>query len=111
VGSQPTIPVFKQAKTFHALECAANVIGFIKYYDNQILDFMTYAYPTWELEADIYLLKLHSLQNKVLRTAAYFPRCTPVRDLRFPYVHNYITKLGRQAEVTQNHENEHVRNI
>jgi hypothetical protein len=29
---------------------------------------MTYACPAWELVADIYLLKLQHLQNKVLRT-------------------------------------------
>jgi hypothetical protein len=45
-----------------------------------------------------------------------FPWRTPVRDLHtalnFPHVHvyDYITKLfRRQAEVIQNHENEHVR--
>jgi hypothetical protein len=27
VGSDPTIPVFEQAKTVHALECASPVIG------------------------------------------------------------------------------------
>jgi hypothetical protein len=41
---------------------------------------------------------------------------TPVSDLRtafnLPYVYNYITKLCRQqAQVMQNHENEHVRSI
>jgi hypothetical protein len=56
------------------------------------------------------------MKNKVLRTTGNFPKCTPVRDLHtafsFPYVHDYtrITKLCRQqAEVTQNHKNEHVR--
>jgi hypothetical protein len=44
------------------------------------------------------------------------PRCTPARDLHtafiLPYVYDYITKLCRQqAEVIQNHENEHVRSI
>jgi hypothetical protein len=29
---------------------------------------MTYACPAWELAADTHLLKLHRLQNKVLRT-------------------------------------------
>jgi hypothetical protein len=56
------------------------------------------------------------MQNKVLRTIGNFPRCTPVRDVRrafnLPYVYDYITKLCRQqAEVIQNHENEHVRGI
>jgi hypothetical protein len=42
-----------------------------------------------------------------------FPRNTSVRDMHvafhIPYVYDYITKLCRkQAEVIQNHENEHV---
>jgi hypothetical protein len=77
---------------------------------------MTYACPAWELEANTYLLKLHRLQNNVLRTIASFPRCTPVRDLHtafnLPYVNDCITTLCRkQAELIQIHENEHVRNI
>jgi hypothetical protein len=28
VGFEPTIPVFERAKTFHALDCAATVIGY-----------------------------------------------------------------------------------
>jgi hypothetical protein len=56
------------------------------------------------------------LQNSVLRNIGNFPRCTPFRYLHtafnHPYVYDYITKLcGRQAEVIQNHENEHVRRI
>jgi hypothetical protein len=31
VGFEPTIPVFEQAKTFHALDRAATVIGGKKY--------------------------------------------------------------------------------
>jgi hypothetical protein len=77
---------------------------------------MTYACPAWELAADTYLLKLQRLQNKVLRTIGDFPRCTPVRDLHtafnLPYVYDYIIELCRQqTEVTQNHENEHLRSI
>jgi hypothetical protein len=77
---------------------------------------MTYAFPTWELAADTYILKLQRMQNKVLRTIGNFPRFTPVHDLHtafnLPYVYDYITKLCRQqAEVIQNHENEHVRGI
>jgi hypothetical protein len=42
-----------------------------------------------------------------------FPRWTPVCDLhmtfKLPNVYDYITKLcSQQAEVIQNHENEHV---
>jgi hypothetical protein len=61
-------------------------------------------------------LKLQLLQNKVPRTIGNFPRCTPVRDLHtafnLPYAYDYTTKLCRQqAEVIQNHKNEHVRSI
>jgi hypothetical protein len=77
---------------------------------------MTYACPVWELAADTYILNLQHLQNKVLRGFGNFPRCTPVHNLyiafNLPYVYNYITKLCRQqAEVIQNHDNEHVRSI
>jgi hypothetical protein len=74
---------------------------------------MTYACFSWELAADTHLLKWQHLQNKVLRTIGNFPRCPLVHDLHtvfnLPYVYDYITKLCRQqAEVIQNHENEHV---
>jgi hypothetical protein len=32
VGFEPTIPVFKRAKTVHALDCAATVIGYLCIY-------------------------------------------------------------------------------
>jgi hypothetical protein len=72
--------------------------------------------PPRELAADTYLLKMQCLKNKVLRTIGNFSRCTWVHDLHtafnLPYACNYITKLCRQqAEVVQNHENEHVRGI
>jgi hypothetical protein len=75
---------------------------------------MTYACPVWELGADIYLLKLQRLQNKVPRSVRSSPKCTPVRDFHtafnLPYICICITKsCRRQAEVIQNHENEHVR--
>jgi hypothetical protein len=52
----------------------------------------------------------------VFRTIGNFPRCTPVRYLHtafsLPYLYDYVTKLSRQqAEVIQNHANEHVRGI
>jgi hypothetical protein len=67
----------------------------------------TYAFPARELQR---------LQNKILRTIVNFPRRTPVPDLHttfnISYIYDYITKLCRQeAEVIQNHEKEHVRNI
>jgi hypothetical protein len=77
-----------------------------------------YACRVWELAADTFLLKFQRMQNKVLRTIGNFPRCILVRDLHIafniPYVYDYVLwkKLCRKhAQVTQNHENEHVRGI
>jgi hypothetical protein len=61
-------------------------------------------------------LKLHRLQNKVLRTTVTFPKRTSVRDLHMtfnlPYVYDYVIKLCRQlAEVIRNHENANIYNI
>jgi hypothetical protein len=36
MGLEPTIPVFEQAKTVHALDRATTVIGFITMYHNEI---------------------------------------------------------------------------
>jgi hypothetical protein len=79
---------------------------------------MTYSHfcHAWEFEADTYLLILQHLQNKVFRTKENFPKCTLVRDLHtafnLPYVYDYMIKLfTQQAEVTQNHETEHVCSI
>jgi hypothetical protein len=72
--------------------------------------------PLGNLRQTSNLLKLQRLQNNVISNIGNFPRYTPVRDLHaafnLPRVHDYITKLCRQqAEVIQNHENEHVRSI
>jgi hypothetical protein len=61
-------------------------------------------------------LKIAGHAKKILRTFGNFVGCTPVRDLHtvfnFPYVYDYITKLCRQqAEILQNHENDHIRDI
>jgi hypothetical protein len=79
---------------------------------------MTYACLAWELAADTYeyILKLHGLQNKIIRIFGNFPKCTPFRNLptafNLPYVYDYMTKLYRQqAEVIRNHETEDVRGI
>jgi hypothetical protein len=77
---------------------------------------MTYASPAWKVAADTHLLKFQRLQNKVLRIIGNFPRITPVCYLHtafnLPYAYDYIKKLcRRQAEVIQNHGNEHVRGI
>jgi hypothetical protein len=67
--------------------------------------------PTQEFAAEIHLLKLQHLQNKVLRTTGNHPRHALVRDthvaFQIPNVYNYKTKLcTRQAEIIHNHENE-----
>jgi hypothetical protein len=77
---------------------------------------MTYACYAWEFAAYTHLMKLQSLQNKVLRTIGKFPRNTRIRDMhicfQIPYVYDLITKLCKQhAKVIQHHENMHVRNI
>jgi hypothetical protein len=77
---------------------------------------MTQACSVWEFEADIHLIKLQRLQNKVLRNTGNFPRCTPVSEMQMgfhlPYVQDYMTKLCRQeAEVILNHDNKNVRYI
>jgi hypothetical protein len=69
---------------------------------------MTNACPTWELAA--------AFKSKVHRSTGKFSSCIPVRDLHtafnLPNVYDYKTKLCRQqAEVIQNHANEHVRGI
>jgi hypothetical protein len=46
---------------------------------------MTYTCPGWEFAADIHLMKLQRLQNKVLHTNGSFPRRTPVRDLHVAF--------------------------
>jgi hypothetical protein len=77
---------------------------------------MTYACPTWEFAADTHHLKLQRLQNKVLRTIAKFPKCSPVREVQMafqvPDVYDYMTIFCRQkVEDIQNHENSNVRDI
>jgi hypothetical protein len=68
---------------------------------------MTYACPTWEYVADVDLLKLQRLQNRVPRATGNIDRCIPVRELhvalKIPYAYGYITELCRtQAEAILN---------
>jgi hypothetical protein len=77
---------------------------------------MTCSCPIWEFAAEIHILKLQRLQNKVLLTIGNFPRCTYVRDMHVafhvPYVYDYITKLCRkQPEIIHDYENENLRHI
>jgi hypothetical protein len=51
---------------------------------------MTYACPAWEFAAEIHLLKLQRLQNKVLCTIGKLPRHTPVRKLHVAFQISYV---------------------
>jgi hypothetical protein len=63
-------------------------------YKALIRSVMTYACPTWEYMADVLLLKLQQLQNRVLRAIGNLYRFTPVRELqvafKIPDVYEYI---------------------
>jgi hypothetical protein len=85
-------------------------------YKALIRSVMTYAYPTWEYVADVRLLKLQRLQNRVVRATGNIDRCTSVRKLhvafKIPYVYVYIIKLCRtQAEIILNRANRNVHGI
>jgi hypothetical protein len=61
-------------------------------------------------------MKLHLLQNRIVRAIGSLDRRTSVRDLhlafKIPYVYDYIIKLcKRQAVVILNRENPNVRAI
>jgi hypothetical protein len=99
---------------FKSLRLNANIK--LTFHKALIRSVMTCASTAWEFAADIRLIKLQRLQNKVIRTIANYPRCTLVRDLhvafQIPFVYDYITKSCRQqADVIQNHDNENVRNV
>jgi hypothetical protein len=51
---------------------------------------MTYACPSWEIEADTHFLKLQRMKSKVLRTIGNFPRRKPVHDLHTAFNLPYI---------------------
>jgi hypothetical protein len=80
-------------------------------YKALIRSVMTYARP---YAADARLLKLHRLQDRVLRAIKNLDRRTPLREMhmafKIRYVYDYITELCRkQAQVIQNHLNPNVR--
>jgi hypothetical protein len=69
---------------------------------------MTYACPAWEYAADVHLVNLQRLQNRVLRAIGNLDRRTMVCEMhvafKIPYVYDCITKLCRtQAEVILNY--------
>jgi hypothetical protein len=51
---------------------------------------MTYACVAWEFAADSHLLKVHRVQNNILRITGNFPRRTPFRDLHMTFKLLYI---------------------
>jgi hypothetical protein len=74
---------------------------------------MTYACPIWEYAADARLLKLQSLQNRVLRAIENLYRYIQVHELhvalKMSYVYNFATTLCRTwAEVILNHINPNI---
>jgi hypothetical protein len=58
---------------------------------------MTYACPAWEFAADTHLLKLHRLENKVLRTTGKFFRDTPIRE----YIPSNSIRIRFYKEIMQ----------
>jgi hypothetical protein len=67
-----------------------------KLHKHLIRSAMTHACPAWEFAAEAHILKLQSLQNRVLRNNGKFLRRTLVCDLhvpfQIPYMYDYITK-------------------
>jgi hypothetical protein len=60
---------------------------------------MTCVCPACEFAADIHLLKLQRLQNKVLRSIANFPRRTPIRDLHMAFKRNYAGNKQKSYKI------------
>ena len=59
---------------------------------------MSHACPTWEhAAAEVHLLKLHCLQNKIVHTTGNFPGCTMTRDLHVSF------KILNTRFLTQNY--------
>jgi len=72
--------------------------------------------PRLDIAADTHIMKLHLMQNRVLRTTGNSPRPSPIPDLhmafRLPYVYDFIAKLCRRpVEVILSHGNENIRII
>jgi hypothetical protein len=61
---------------------------------------MTCSCPIWQLAADIYILKLQRLQNKVLRTFGNFPRFQSVRDLYTYFSRPYVRLYNKTVRAT-----------
>jgi hypothetical protein len=68
VGFEPTIPVFERAKTVHALDCAATVIGYKKAAWDKC---NTYIFFTYFLSRD--LAKKLKSQRDVFKPKGFFP--------------------------------------
>jgi hypothetical protein len=74
---------FRAYSLFKSERLSANIK--LTLHEALIRPVMTYASSAWEFAADIYLMKLQRLQNKVLRTIGTYPRSTPVRDLHLAF--------------------------
>jgi hypothetical protein len=106
---------FMQIYFLHTSE-KLNIKSKMTLYEALIRSKLTYACPAWESAADMHLIKLQCLQNKVLRVTGGLPRRMPTRymhrTLQIPYFYDFITKSCRKlAEVIRNHDNENVRSI
>jgi len=68
-------------------------------YKALIRSILTYPCPVSEFVMDSYILKLQSLQNKVLQNIGNLPRHIPTRDLhvfKIPDLYDFVTKLCRE---------------
>jgi hypothetical protein len=63
---------------------------------------MTYDCPAWKFVAEIHLLELQRVQNKILVTISNFPRHTSVRDTHvLSMFHTFTITLQSYAEDEQ----------
>jgi hypothetical protein len=62
---------------------STNII--LKFYKALITPVTTYACPTMEYAADAHLVKLQSLENRVLRAIGNLDMCTPDRELHVAF--------------------------
>jgi hypothetical protein len=72
-----------------------------------------HACHTRDYEANVHILKLQLLQNRILRAIGSYDRRTPVREIqmafKIAYVDYYVIKFCRKlAPVIQNHLNANV---
>jgi hypothetical protein len=74
---------------------------------------MTYVCPACELEADVYLMKVQSLQNNFLPNIGNLTRRAKTHELHVPFSFPYIydTRLCmQQADIIRDHESAYIPN-